>query len=75
MDIAPVHTVFSQVVIPAVADGDVLTDGDCIEVFYFQEHMVAVEADGMTLVVRGLFCTHDTFVTCIGVGHGKLGTV
>ena len=72
VDIAPIHTIFSEVMVLAVANRDVFTDGDSIEVLSLQKHVVAVEADSMTLVVRGLFSTQDTFVTGIGVRHSKL---
>ena len=72
VDIAPVHTILSQGVIFGVGNRDVFTDGDDIEVLSLQEHVVAVEADSVTLVVRSLVATHDTFVAGIGVRHGKL---
>ena len=72
VDIAPIHAILSEVVVLAVANRDVFTDGDSIEVLCLQQHVVAVEAYSMTLVVRGLIGTHDTFVTGIGVRHSKL---
>ena len=75
MDIAPVHTVLSEVVTSVVADRDILTDGDGIEILSLQEHVVAVDTDGVTLVVRSSVSTHDTVVTSIGVRHSELRAV
>ena len=75
MDIAPVHTILSEVVVLAVADRHVLTDGDNIEVLGLQQHVLTVHTDSVTLVVRSLVGTHDTLITCIGVRHHELGTV
>ena len=72
VDITPIHTVLSQVVVPVVADRDVLTDGDGIEILSLQEHMIAVQTDRVALVVRSLTCTHNTFVASIGIRHVKL---
>ena len=71
VDIAPVHTALCQIVAPIVANRDILSDGNGVEVLSLQKHMVAVDADGVTFVVRSLASTHDTFVTSIGVGHGE----
>ena len=67
MNIAPVHTIFCQVMTSIITNRDVLTNGDGVEILGLQQHVVAVHADGMTLVVRGLVGTHDTFVACVGV--------
>ena len=72
VDIAPVHTILSQIMISVITDRDVLTDGDDIEILDFQKHMVAVDANGVTFVVRSPVSTHDTLVTGIGVRHSKL---
>ena len=55
-----------------VADRDVLTNGDGIKILGLQKHVVAIDTDSVTLVVRSLVGTHDTFVTGIGVRHGEL---
>ena len=75
MDIAPVHAVLSKVVALVVADRDVLTDGNGIEVLNLQQHVIAVDADGVTIVVGCHICTHDTFVVGIGVGQRELRPV
>ena len=67
VDVAPVHAVLSQVVALIVADRDVLTDGDGVEVLGSQQHVIAVDADGVTFVERSPVGTHDTFVAGIGV--------
>ena len=75
MDIAPVHAALSQVVVLVITDRDVLTDGDGIEILNSQEHMVAIEANSVTLVERGHVSTHDTFVASVGVRTHELRTV
>ena len=75
VDIAPVHAVLGQVVALVVTDGDVLTDSDGIEVLSLQQHMLTVDTDGVTLVIRSAVGTHDTLIAGIGVRHGKLGAV
>ena len=67
VDIAPVHAVLGQVVAPVVANGDVLADGDDIEVLGLEQHVVTVQADSVTFVVRSSVSTHNTFIAGIGV--------
>ena len=75
VDIAPVHTSLSQVVTLGITNRNVLTDGDDIEVLSLQEHVVTVDTDGVTSIVRSSLCTHDTFVTGVGVRHSELTAV
>ena len=54
-------------------DFDAITIGENISIGYNRSHDLA--EDGMSLVVRSLVSTHDTFVTGIGVRHRELRTI
>ena len=75
MNIAPIHTILSEIMTSVVANRDVLTDGDSIEILGLQEYMVTVDTNGMTLVVRSPVSTHDTVIAGIGVRHSELRTI
>ena len=75
MDIAPIHTILSQVVTLCIADRDVFSNGDCIEILSLQEHVITIKTDCVALIERSLICTHNTLVTSIGVRHSELRTI
>ena len=75
MDIAPVHTILSEIMVSGIAERYVLTDCDSIEVLSLKENVVAVYTDCVTLVVRSHITTHNTFITSVCVRDIELRTV
>ncbi len=76
-DIVPVVVAGTDAAVGRLGEGHVLTHGDDVQAVLVPQHVVGVQADGHTLVVRSDRLAEDTFL--VGVAHthrefGHLGT-
>ena len=71
----PISVAFSKVMAAMIPVRQVFTNSDDVVSLALQQDVLGVDTTTITLIVRSVVGTHDTFIAAVVHTHGELGTL
>ena len=71
----PISVAFSKVMAAMIPVRQVFTNSDDVVSLALQQNVLGVDTSTITLIVRSIAGTHDTFIAAVVQTHGELGTL